>query len=146
MDLICDRSSLVSLASVLYFLGQVVATPLAGWAADKYGRRPTLLISYGVYAVLETALVFSRDYISFVLLRFLVGVARQAMNSAFFVLMMEWIPPSRRGTWGAIAEVQYTTGVLLITLIAFLVQNWTHIQAFIAALSVVAIPLYWYAA
>ncbi|GAV08705.1 hypothetical protein RvY_18362 [Ramazzottius varieornatus] len=132
--------------SVLYMLlGQVICTPFAGWAADKYGRRPTSLINYGVYAVLETALVFSRDYISFVLLRFFVGVARQMMNSAFYVLMMEWIPPSRRGTWGAMTELKYATGVLLITLMGFVLQNWIHIQAFIAGLSLCAIPLFWYA-
>ncbi|OQV24424.1 putative Solute carrier family 22 member 12 [Hypsibius exemplaris] len=145
MNLICDKAALVNLASVIYFLGQMLSTPLFGWSADKFGRRPTLLLSNLLYTILTIGLVFSRDYTSFVLLRFFVGVARQGMNSSFFILLMEWTPPDRRGTWAALAELSYTFGVLLITLVAFLLQNWRHIQAFLAAATVLSIPIFWFA-
>ncbi|GAU94291.1 hypothetical protein RvY_06091 [Ramazzottius varieornatus] len=146
MDLICDRSSLVNLASVIYFLGEACATPFSGWTADRFGRRPVLLVSNTIHAILLTALVFSRDYTSFVLLRFFIGATKQAMNSSTYVLMMEWITARRRGTWGAFSEFYFTLGLLSLALVAYLLQNWIHIQAFFAAASFAfIIPLYWFA-
>ncbi|GAV07409.1 hypothetical protein RvY_17246 [Ramazzottius varieornatus] len=143
MDLVCDKSPLVNLATVIYFLGWVIASPISGWATDHFGRRPTLFVSYGVYTVSQIGLIFSRDYISFTLLRFTVGSARQIMNTAFFVLMMEWIPPNKRVLWGTFSENQYNMGLLLTALIGFLLQNWIHIQIFIAVFCVTAVPLFW---
>lgn len=62
----------------LFIVGQIVATPFCGWAADRFGRRPILLLSNLLYSVLSIGLVFSRDYISFVILRFCTGLATQA--------------------------------------------------------------------
>ncbi|XP_055332957.1 organic anion transporter 3-like [Paramacrobiotus metropolitanus] len=145
MDLICDKASLVNLASVIYFLGQIAGTPFFGWAADKFGRRITLLLSNLVYASLTAGLIFSRDFLSFAILRFCVGLATQGINSSFYVLIVEWLPPERRRTWGALAEVQYTIGALIIIVVAWHLQNWHHIQIFLAAYSTLAVLLIWFA-
>lgn len=107
MNLVCDRRYLIALASTLYFVGErtyslltstsyvatsiftigtlstgcAVGGPVFGWMADAFGRRISLVIANVLYTALNVGLVFSRDYISFVAVRFAIGFARQVQYS-----------------------------------------------------------------
>ncbi|XP_055339624.1 organic cation transporter protein-like isoform X2 [Paramacrobiotus metropolitanus] len=145
MDLLCDKAWLANLATTVYFLGQIIGSPIFGWTSDKYGRRKTLILSNIAYSLLSIGVIFSRDIISFSVLRFCVGLARQGMHSAFFVLMMEWIQSHRRGPWAAIAQFPFSAGVLLLALFGYLLQNWHHMQIVLAVSNFTAIGFYWFA-
>lgn len=67
----------------------------------------------------------------------------QGMNSSFFVLLMEWLPPSRRRVWAAMSELSFAVGVLALTLAAYLLQNWIYIQAFLSVCCITTVPLIW---
>lgn len=47
--------------------------PFSGWIGDRYGRRPLVLASCLLLTVCQIGLIFSRDILSFCILRFFVG-------------------------------------------------------------------------
>ena len=59
--------------------------------------------------------------------------------------MIEWVPPKKRAIWAAASWLFYALSVLLLGLAAYFLLNWHHLQAFLTAINVVAIPLYWFA-
>ena len=65
------------------------------------------------------------------------------MNSSFYILMMEWVPPQRRMTWAAIAQFPFSFGVLSLGFAAYLLQNWHHIQIVVALSNFLALGYIW---
>ncbi|GAV09556.1 hypothetical protein RvY_19069-2 [Ramazzottius varieornatus] len=145
MNLICGRMWIPSFGTVIYFLGHILISPFTGWVADSYGRRPLLLGSNLMCTLLCIGIVFSRDHISYLILRFFHGVFRQGMNSAFWVLIMEWAPPQRRATWATSAWMFFAFTLVIEGVAALLLPNWHHLQIFITCANVFAVPLIWFA-
>ena len=44
-DLVCDRDWMKSLVGMMYMIGLFLGSLVVGFAADRYGRKPTLMIS-----------------------------------------------------------------------------------------------------
>lgn len=75
----CDNAYKSDLATTIYFCGVTVSGLLFGFLADKYGRRPVVgftLVSSGAVGV---AIVIFRNYVAFVVLRFLLGFLIQVV-------------------------------------------------------------------
>lgn len=60
--------------------GGLVFSPFFGYAADKVGRRPVMLVSILFFAVGQTGLIFCYDIVTFTVVRFLLGALRQVRN------------------------------------------------------------------
>lgn len=84
---------LMALASI----GGLLLRPLAGWALDAVGRRPTLIIGTLCLA-LGLALMGGVDRIGPLIIasRLLVGIGAGTLFTAYFTLAADVIPPSRR--------------------------------------------------
>ncbi|OWA52686.1 hypothetical protein BV898_17132 [Hypsibius exemplaris] len=81
MNLICERGALINVASTIYFMGSLLGGLFWGEMADRYGRRKTLLITNLLYTFFSGGTIFSRDYTSFVILRFCTGFAVQSFQT-----------------------------------------------------------------
>ncbi len=107
----------VSIAITLTLAARPIGAFLFGRAADKYGRRPTLMINIVIYSVLEFASGFAPDLTIFILLRFLYGIAMGGEWGVGASLTMETIPAKWRGTVSGLLQAGYPTGYLLATLV-----------------------------
>jgi len=78
-------------------IGGLLLRPVAGWALDAIGRKPTLLVGT-IILVVGTALVAAVDQIGALLYvgRFLIGVGSGTLFTAYFTLAADIIPESRR--------------------------------------------------
>jgi MFS family permease len=45
-QLICDRSNLLSIRQMIFFLGMVIGCLCTGQVSDKFGRKKTMLVTY----------------------------------------------------------------------------------------------------
>ena len=70
----------------------------------------------------------------FVGIRFFVGGSIHAVWSAYFVLMAELVPASKRSLCGGVLNFGWNIGSLVMTLIAYLIRDWKHIQIAFAGL------------
>ena len=45
-SLVCERSSLLSIRQMIFFLGMVIGCLCTGHLSDKYGRKKTMLVRF----------------------------------------------------------------------------------------------------
>lgn len=90
---------------------------LFGRAADRWGRRPVLMINVLIYSALEFASGFSPDITTLLILRALYGVAMGGEWGVGASLTMELIPPHSRGFVSGLLQSGYPTGFLLASVV-----------------------------
>jgi SHS family lactate transporter-like MFS transporter len=93
---------------------------LFGRAADRWGRRPVLMIDVLIYSALEFASGFAPDMTTLLVLRALYGVAMGGEWGVGASLTMESIPPRARGFVSGLLQSGYPTGFLLASLVYLL--------------------------
>ena len=88
-----------------------------GRAADKYGRRPVLMIDIILFSLFEFATGFAPGLASFFVLRMLFGVAMGGEWGVGASLTMETIDPKARGTVSGILQAGYPSGFLIASIV-----------------------------
>ena len=71
----------------------------------------------------------------FVSTRFFVGGSIHAAWSGFFVLMAELVPENSRVICGGVLNFAWNIGSLLMTMMAYFIRDWAHLQLSFAVLS-----------
>jgi len=61
-----------------------------------------------------------------------------------FVLICELFAAKYRTFAGIIAGNFWAVATCFLALLAYLLQNWVHLQLFISLFGLLTIPLYWY--
>jgi SHS family lactate transporter-like MFS transporter len=103
----------VTLAILLTLAVRPIGAFLFGRAADRYGRRPTLMVDVLLYSVLEFASGFAPSLTILLVLRTLFGVAMGGEWGVGASLTMESIPPRSRGLVSGILQAGYPSGYLI---------------------------------
>jgi len=86
---------------------------LFGILAERYGRRPTLMINVVAFSVLELASAFAPTLHSFLICRALFGVAMGGVWGVGAALALETLPPTDRGFFSGLLQEGYVIGNLL---------------------------------
>jgi MFS transporter, SHS family, lactate transporter len=86
---------------------------LFGILADRFGRRPTLMIDILFYSVVEFLSGFAPSLTALVILRGLYGIAMGGEWGVGASLTMETIPPKTRGIISGVLQAGYPSGYLL---------------------------------
>ena len=102
---------------------RVIGAVLFGRLADRYGRRPTMMINVLCYAGIELLSGFAPSFTIFLILRALYGVAMGGEWGVGASLAMESIPGRWRGIVSGILQTGYPSGYLLASLL-FLAEPW----------------------
>ncbi|TCO40043.1 MFS transporter [Dokdonella fugitiva] len=91
--------------------------PLGAWLfgrlADRYGRRPVLMVDIVLFAVLEAASAFAPSLAALLVIRALFGIAMGGEWGIGASLAMESIPPKARGAVSGLLQEGYACGYLL---------------------------------
>lgn len=90
-----------------------VGALLFGLAADKFGRRPTLMADVLLYSAVEFASGFAPSLTVLLILRAIYGVAMGGEWGVGASLTMETIPARTRGVVSGLLQAGYPTGYLL---------------------------------
>ncbi len=93
-----------------------VGALIFGLLADRYGRRPVLMIDVVLFSVLELASAFAPSLAAFFALRILFGVAMGGEWGVGASLTMETIPAKARGIVSGILQCGYPSGFLLASI------------------------------
>jgi SHS family lactate transporter-like MFS transporter len=90
-----------------------VGALLFGFVADRFGRRPTLMIDILFYSVVEFLSGFAPSLTALVILRGLYGIAMGGEWGVGASLTMETIPAKTRGIVSGLLQAGYPSGYLL---------------------------------
>jgi SHS family lactate transporter-like MFS transporter len=88
-----------------------------GRAADRWGRRPTLMVDIMLYSVLEFASGFAPSLTVLIVLRALYGVAMGGEWGVGASLTMETIPPHARGFVSGLLQSGYPAGYFMASIV-----------------------------
>lgn len=88
-----------------------------GMLADRYGRRPILMIDIVLFSVLELASAFAPSLVALLVLRAAFGFAMGGEWGIGASLVMESIPPRARGLVSGILQEGYAFGYLLAAVV-----------------------------
>ncbi|PLZ04429.1 MFS transporter [Burkholderia sp. WAC0059] len=107
----------VALAITLTLAARPLGALIFGRLADKFGRRPTLMVNIACYAVLELLSGFSPNLTTFIVLRTLFGIAMGGEWGVGAALTMETVPPSSRGIISGVLQAGYPSGYLIASIV-----------------------------
>jgi len=90
-----------------------VGALLFGMLADKYGRRPVLMVNILCFSVIELACAFAPSLTALLVLRALFGLAMGGEWGVGAALVFETLPREGRGTFSGILQEGYAMGSIL---------------------------------
>src|SRR6202453_4499144 len=90
-----------------------VGALLFGMLADRYGRRPVLMVNILSFSVIELACAFAPSLTALLALRALFGLAMGGEWGVGAALVFETLPKEGRGTFSGILQEGYAMGSIL---------------------------------
>ena len=107
----------VTFAILLTLAMRPVGAFLFGRAADRWGRRPTLMVDVLLYSFIEFASGFSPSLTVLLVLRAVYGIAMGGEWGVGASLTMETIPPHARGFVSGLLQSGYPSGYFVASLV-----------------------------
>jgi SHS family lactate transporter-like MFS transporter len=107
------KVSAITEAIFLTLAMRPVGALLFGWMADRFGRRPTLMVDIIAYSVFELASAFAPSLKFFLIMRALFGIAMGGEWGVGAALAFETLPAEGRGFFSGVLQEGYVVGNLL---------------------------------
>ncbi len=107
----------VAFAVTLTLAMRPLGALIFGRLADRFGRRPTLMVNIACYSVLELASGFAPSLGALLVMRALFGIAMGGEWGVGSALTMETVPPHSRGIVSGLLQAGYPSGYLLASVV-----------------------------
>ncbi len=134
----------VSGSLTLTLLVRMGGGAVAGWMADRWGRRLPLMLSLVWFAVFDAAIYFAPTFVWVVVLRTLFGFGMGAEWTAGTTLAMESWPARSRKIASGLLQAGWPVGFLLAAVAAWVVVpawGWRPLFLIAAVPALLAIPI-----
>ena len=105
----------------------------SGWLADRWGRKPMMILSLLLQAVVSASYLLITSPFLFVVVRFAEGAVAAAYLPSARALITDAIPPQRRGEAFGIYSAFFNTGFLLGPALGSFLAATGYASAFIGA-------------
>ena len=107
----------VAFAITLTLAMRPLGALIFGRLADKFGRRPTLMVNIAIYSLIELLSGFSPNLTTLIVLRALFGIAMGGEWGVGSALTMETVPTHARGFVSGLLQAGYPSGYLLASIV-----------------------------
>ncbi|XP_041376422.1 solute carrier family 22 member 6-A-like [Gigantopelta aegis] len=140
-DLVCERDALGKLSQTLVMVGMFLGAFFLPALADRFGRKRLHVGANFLSLVVGVAMAFVPNFIGFAVLRVFIGVFNQGYIIPMFIMMIELFPAQQRELIGFSASFLWGISVVLITPIAYFMQNysWRSMQFIFGIFSAISI-------
>jgi len=132
-DLVCDRNPLAAFANSAMYMGWGIGCIPLGIAADYFGRKPVLVVSYVLILSFVLASAFLTSVWQYVVLRAATGFLFTGYGMSSFSLGSEIVGTKFRSFIGPTILGVGTAGVLFLTLQAYFIQEWRKLSLWCSA-------------
>jgi SHS family lactate transporter-like MFS transporter len=110
----------VTQAVFLTLAARPIGAFVFGWLAERFGRRPVLMVDIVLFSIIEFASGFAPSLTTLLVLRFLFGIAMGGEWGLGASLVMESIPPRLRGPVSGLLQGGYPSGYFVASLVFYL--------------------------
>lgn len=136
----------VTLAILLTLAVRPIGALLFGRAAEKYGRKPVLMVNIALFSFFELCTAAAPSLTVFLILRVIYGIAMGGVWGVASSLAMETIPDRSRGMMSGIFQAGYPFGYLLAAVVyglLFDAVGWRGMFV-IGAVPIFLLPFIWF--
>ena len=123
-DLHCDRKWISQMVLSSFYLGWFFGGSIVGGLVDRYGRKTILFICTAWRILGNFLCAFSPNIWFLVCIRFLLGCSVPGGSLQAFILLSEMVGPRYRPVTSSIYWQFYNISNSILTLTAFLAQDW----------------------
>ncbi|XP_043236316.1 organic cation transporter protein-like [Amphibalanus amphitrite] len=142
-DLVCDRKWLQMIVKGIYMVGIMFGVMTWGIIADRYGRRPALLLCLALNCLSSLVTMASTTVQMFLLLRFLTAFFGIGMYTTGFVMSMELVGEQWRALLGITYCLPVSCGFITMGGMAYLVRDWRLLQLALSLPGLLFVSFYW---
>ncbi|XP_038053165.1 organic cation transporter protein-like [Patiria miniata] len=139
-SLVCDREDLPGYAQSVWFAGLLVGSLLWGSVGDWIGRRKTFILAFSLVTISSIVTSFVPSFTAYTAMRFFTAACSYGGVLMVYVLMSEIVGPKQRVTANTMLFFSFAIGYLLLTLLAFLLREWRHLQLAISLPFIITLP------
>jgi len=136
----------VTLAILLTLAVRPIGALVFGRAAEKYGRKPVLMVNIACFSIFELCTAAAPSLTIFLILRVIYGIAMGGVWGVASSLAMETIPDRSRGMMSGSFQAGYPFGYLLAAVVYGLFSElvgWRGMFV-IGAVPVFLLPFIWF--
>ncbi|KAM8945320.1 solute carrier family 22 member 2 [Pelodytes ibericus] len=142
-NLVCADSWKLDLFQSCVNLGFFLGSLFIGYIADRFGRKPCLLLTLFLTAVFGVLVAFAPTYPWVVFFRFVQGLVSKGSWLSGYILVAEFVGLDHRRTVGIVYQVAFTVGLLILVGLAYVITNWRWLQLAITLPNFVFLSYYW---
>ncbi|XP_071845573.1 solute carrier family 22 member 21-like [Apostichopus japonicus] len=143
-DLVCTNNPAAELGQSILHVGGMVGAFAFGMLADRFGRRPSILLAFLLYDIFCLVICLSPNFASFLVFRFFGGVAHMGIWICINSIVSEYMIPKYRSIAMTVPSVLFSVGLMFMSLLAFLIRDWRYLQLAITAPVVLATFGIWF--
>ncbi len=133
----------LSLSDLAYALTSTLAAPLMGALADRFGRRPLVLMALAMYAAAFTGYLLAPSASVFIALRALAGIFTAGLSPAIFGIIADLAPGAKRAQWISIVSGGSAFGWIAGPLLGgLLYDRWGYQVPFVLAIGLAVLVLF----
>jgi multidrug resistance protein len=124
----------LGLMTMSFALAQLVAAPFMGSLADRYGRRPLVLISLAAFAAANIAFLFATSTTALLVIRTLEGAFTAGLFPAAMGVVADVVPEKQRAQWVGVVMGSYGAGLIFGPVVGgVLYDGWGYAAPFVAS-------------
>lgn len=133
---------MLGLMTMAFALSQFLMAPFMGSLADRFGRKPGILLALFSFAVINLGFLAARNTATFILLRAAEGALTAGLFPAAMGIVADVSPEDQRGRWAGLLMGGYGAGFVFgPALGGFLYDNWGFAMPFIVSAIMAALAL-----
>ncbi|XP_028324806.1 solute carrier family 22 member 13 [Gouania willdenowi] len=141
-ETVCAWTHLLCYSQMLFTLGLLLGSLVGGAIADRYGKRPVLLVCIFLHAGCSIIPAVLPHLLLFLTIRCLTGVCSCCINVCAFSLAVEWIGPQSRLWPASFLSFCFSLGTMGGALLAWISPTWTHLHLSVALPQIICLPVY----
>ncbi|XP_030355362.1 solute carrier family 22 member 3-like [Strigops habroptila] len=141
-NLVCGNAWMLDLSQAILNLGFLAGAFTLGYAADRYGRILTYLVSCLGVGICGVIVAFAPNFTVFLIFRFLQGMFSKGTWITCYVIVTEIVGSDQRIV-GIVIQIFFTLGIMILPGIAYLLPTWQGIQLAISLPNFLFLLYYW---
>jgi multidrug resistance protein len=132
----------LGIMTMSFALAQLVAAPVMGSLADRFGRRPMILLALAAFTLANIGYLLAPNATAFIIVRTLGGVFTAGLFPASMGIVADTVPEDRRARWIGLVMGGYGFGFIFgPALGGFLYDRWGFSAPFVSSAAMAFIAL-----
>ncbi|XP_029643749.2 organic cation transporter protein-like isoform X1 [Octopus sinensis] len=133
-DLVCADEPLADLSITIYSAGKLAGCFILPNSADRYGRKPIIVLANFAMCVLNIIIIFSPSYVFFLIVKGLTGFFQPGVSIPGAVLLLELFPTECRTHTQVVFGITWGVVLMLLCPVSYFTEpyGWRCLNALVA--------------